>query len=274
MHLADLVILALIQGITEFLPISSSGHLALWPLLTGRPDQGVTLDVAVHVGTLVAVCGYFRGEMVRLVHGATDILGGRRTTADARLLLLLALATIPAVLAGLALKLTGAMGALRSLEVIAWATLLGGILLWIADRTGREGRGISDWGLRDALLMGAAQAVALIPGTSRSGACMIMARLLGFGRVEGARIALLMSVPTILAAGTVETLSLVKDGDLALGTDFLLAAALACLSAFAALWAMMRLFGSGWTMAPFALYRIALGLGLLLVSAMSSPSIG
>lgn len=267
MALFDLVILALIQGITEFLPISSSGHLALWPLLTGRPDQGVTLDVAVHLGTLVAVCGYFRRDVGRVFVGAGHIASGRARTPEARLALLLAVATLPAVAAGLALKLAGAMPALRSIEVIGWATLIGGALLWLADRHGERAgataRGGDAWGWRDAVLMGLAQAVALIPGVSRSGACMTMARALGYARPEAARLALLMAVPTILAAGLVETTGLLRAGDVALGLDFALAAGLACIAALAALTAMMGMFRANWTMTPFVLYRLALGSVLL-----------
>lgn len=264
MSTLDLIILALIQGITEFLPISSSGHLALWPLLTGRPDQGVTLDVAVHVGTLIAVCVYFKADIGKVFLGAVDILRGRFQTEAARLAALLAFATIPAVIAGLALKLLGVMPSLRSVAVIGWATLIGGLLLWVADRIGGTSR--SGWGWREAGLMGLAQAVALIPGTSRSGACMTMARALGYPRAEAARLALLMAVPTILAAGTVETAGLIADGNLELGTEFAVAAGLACLSAWGALAVMMRMFRSDWTMTPFVLYRLALGTGLLWIA--------
>ena len=266
MALFDLVVLALIQGITEFLPISSSGHLALWPLLTGRPDQGVTMDVAVHLGTLVAVCAFFRRDVGRLALGAHDILRGQAASADARLLLLLALATVPAVAAGLALKLTDGMDALRSVAVIGWATLLGGIVLWLADRFGGARRTGGGWGWGDAVLMGLAQAVALIPGTSRSGACMAMGRALGFRRDEAARLALLMAVPTILAAGTVETAGLVAEGNLSLGIDFALGAVLAFLAALAALTVMMGMFRRDWTMTPFVLYRLALGSVLLWIA--------
>ncbi len=263
MPLFDLVVLAVIQGITEFLPISSSGHLALWPLLTGRADQGVTIDVAVHLGTLVAVCLYFRRDVARVFAGAADILRGRWRTEEAALAWLLALATLPAVALGLALKLSGAMEGLRAVAVIGWATLLGGIVLWIADRWGGSAREGADWGWRDALLMGAAQALALVPGTSRSGACMTMARALGFRRDEAARLALLMAVPTILAAGAVETAGLLAAGDLSLGADFALGAVLACLAALLALRVMMGMFRADWTMTPFVLYRLALGAGLL-----------
>ncbi|MEM6546738.1 MAG: undecaprenyl-diphosphate phosphatase [Pseudomonadota bacterium] len=266
MALFDIIMLSLIQGITEFLPISSSGHLALWPLLTGRADQGVTMDVAVHIGTLVAVCLYFRADIGRLLTGLRDLFRGQTGTADARLLLLIALATVPAVLFGLILKLAGVMAVLRTVEVIGWATLIGGILLWIADRYGRESRTAESWGPRDAMLMGLAQAVALIPGTSRSGITMTMGRALGLNRVDAARYSMLMAVPIILAAGGGETLGLIAGGDLQLGSELLLGAALSCLSALAALWAMFRMFQGDWTMTPFVIYRLILGVALLAIA--------
>jgi len=267
MALFDLVMLALIQGITEFLPISSSGHLVLWPILTGRPDQGVTLDVAVHLGTLVAVCIVFRADLARALRGAGHLLTARWGTEEATLALLLVVATIPAIAAGIALKLTGLLDTLRAVEVIAWATIIGGVFLWLADRYGRKTRPAGDWGWLDAVLMGLAQALALIPGTSRSGACMTMARALGFGREEAARLALLMAIPVILAAAAVEIAGLAQDGDLALGADFAIAAALACGAALLALRVMMGMFRRDWTMTPFVLYRLALGAGLLIFAA-------
>ena len=267
MTLFDLVALALIQGITEFLPVSSSGHLALWPLLTGRPDQGLTMDVAVHVGTLAAVCLYFRAEAGELLGGLADLARARTASPRARLLLLVALATLPAVLAGLALRLAGIEEGLRSLAVIGWTTLLGGLLLWAADRLGPERRTAEAWGWRDALLMGLAQALALIPGTSRSGITMTAARLLGFTRVEAARLSLVMAMPVILAAGTLETARLAARGELALGAPFVLAATLSFAASLAVITVMMRMFRGSWTMRPFALYRLALGAILLVLAS-------
>lgn len=263
MELIDIVILAVIQGITEFLPISSSGHLALWPLLTGRTDQGTVMDVAVHVGTLVAVCAFFRAEFAGLLTGTGHILSGRFTTDQARMALLIALATMPAVVAGLALKLADASVMLRTVEVIGWATLIGAGLLWWADRAITTRGRAESWTLRDAVLMGLAQALALIPGTSRSGITMTMARWLGFDRVQAARLALLMSIPVILAAGTVETLGVVKDGDFSLGLELVLGAVLSCIAAWIALSVMMRMFAASWTMLPFVIYRVLLGVVLL-----------
>ncbi|MEO1613297.1 MAG: undecaprenyl-diphosphate phosphatase, partial [Pseudomonadota bacterium] len=196
MPIVDLAILAIVQGLTEFLPISSSGHLALYPLLTGRPDQGLQIDVAVHVGSLFAVLLYFRADVAAAIRGGFRVLGGDVRSEEARLALLLILATIPVVIAGLALSLSGMGGALRSLAVIGWATLIGGVLLWAADRFGAEAR--DEWRWRDAALMGLAQCFALIPGMSRSGVTMTAARGLGLTRTAAARFSMLMSIPTII----------------------------------------------------------------------------
>lgn len=263
MEVLDIIAVALIQGITEFLPISSSGHLALWPLLTGRNDQGVVMDAAVHLGTLIAVCLYFRTEVGALVIGSGHILTGRLGTAKARMVWLLALATVPAVLFGLWLKLSGTHDALRTIEVIGWATVIGGVLLWMADRAVARRDEAESWTITDAVLMGLAQAFALIPGVSRSGITMTAARWLGFDRTEAARLALLMAVPVIFAAGTVEIYGVAKDGNLVLGAELVLGAALSCAAALAALGVMMRMFAATWTMLPFVLYRLALGAILL-----------
>ena len=263
MTLLDIVVLSLIQGITEFLPISSSGHLVLWPLLTGRPDQGVMMDVAVHFGTLVAVCWYFRAEVVQIVHGLGDIACRRPGTRDAMLVWLLAVATVPAIVLGLVLSVTETADALRTLKIIGWTTLIGGVLLWLADRFAPERRQSAGWTLRDAVLMGLAQALALIPGTSRSGITMTAARALGFERTAAARIALLMAVPVILAASTLELADLAAEPAPGPVWHLALGAVLSCLAALAALTVLFRMFSGNWTMGVFALYRLVLGAALL-----------
>jgi undecaprenyl-diphosphatase len=266
MELLDIVALALIQGITEFLPISSSGHLALWPILTGRPDQGVTMDVAVHLGTLVAVCLFFRREAGAVLTGLKHVLTGEMGSNEARGFLLVCVATAPVVLAGLFLKVTGWVDALRALEVVGWATLLGGLLLWAADRFGLRLRSFRGWNLNDAHMMGLAQVLALIPGTSRSGITMTMARILGFDRTDAARLSMIMAMPVILAAGTLETYGVIREGNLAITAELGLGAVLSFLAALAALNVMMRMFSREWTMLPFVLYRLALGTVLLAIA--------
>ena len=266
MSLLTLAILALIQGITEFLPISSSAHLILFPTLTGETDQGLTIDVAVHVGTLAAVILFFRGDVAAVLAGALKLLRGERDAPEARLTWLLAIASVPVIVAGVAVAASGLNDAMRAEGVaaplIAATTILWGAALWTADRLTSTRRAFGEWSLRDAALMGLAQALALVPGTSRSGITMTAARALGFGRVDAARLSMLMSIPAIGAAGGWLGLKLVRSGDLALGLDAALAALLAFLSALAALWGLMRMLRN-WTMTPFVLYRFALGAALL-----------
>ncbi|WP_316014394.1 undecaprenyl-diphosphate phosphatase [Roseobacter sp. HKCCA0434] len=260
MPLLDLLILALIQGITEFLPISSSGHLILLPALTGGEDQGVALDVAVHVGTLVAVILYFRADVAEALRGTADLLRGRHTPAR-RLALGLAIATIPVIVFGLFLKLSGLSDGMRSITVIGWTMLGFGILLYIADHIGKRGREVADWTLKHALIMGLWQALALIPGTSRSGITITGARFLGYDRIPAARIAMLMSIPTILASAVVIGAD-IPAADADLWRDAAIAAVLAGLAALAALAVMMR-FLERVSYTPYVIYRVILGVILL-----------
>lgn len=262
MNSLHLFLLALVQGITEFLPVSSSGHLILLPRLLAVEDQGLMLDVAVHIGTLGAVMLYFWRDMLRLMVGLGHVLSGRLSSPQARLFLLLGFATIPVVLAGLALKMAGVMDGLRGLKVIGWAMLGFGIVLYIADRKGPETKQTGHWNWRDALLMGLAQAIALIPGTSRSGITITAARGLGYTRREAARLSMLMSVPTILASGALLGKDVLEAGDWTLLREAGMAAALAFAAALLALTLMMRLLKST-SYTPYVIYRIGLG-GVLL----------
>ena len=151
---------------------------------------------------------------------------------------------------------------------LSQAGVLGGILLWLADRAANRRGAAESWTARDAIVMGLAQAIALIPGTSRSGITMTAARWLGFDRTQAARLALLMAVPVIVAAGGLETLGVIRNGDFELGAELVLGAALSCVAALGALAVMMRMFAASWTMLPFVIYRLALG-GVLLVMAYS-----
>ena len=261
MSLLEIVVLALVQGITEFLPISSSAHLVLVPALLGWSDQGVAFDIAVHVGTLAAVLIYFRRDVAALVMGALALLAGRVTPAG-RLAVWLVLASIPVVVAGLALHAAGPE-MLRSVEVLAWATLGFGLVLYAADRYCPAGRQVDDLGWTGALWIGLAQVLALIPGTSRSGITMTAGRALGLNRQEAARFSLLLSIPTILGAGVLATKDLVDAGDVTLGLDAVLGAALSFVFALAAIAAMMAWLRRA-SFTPFVVYRVALGIGLLI----------
>ena len=269
MPLLQLILVALIQGVTEFLPVSSSGHLILFPALSGYQDQGQVIDVAVHVGTLAAVVIYFWREVRLGLSGLPCLLCGRADTEGARLALGLVIATIPTVIFGAILHFTGASDALRSVTVIGWTMLGFGLVLYVADRWGRQDKRAETWGARDALIMGLWQMLALIPGTSRSGITITGARQLGYARQDAARIAMLMSIPTIIASGTLLGAEVALEANLALLKDAALAAVLAFLSALLALSLMMRLLRSV-SFTPYVIYRIGLGLVLLYLAYSGS----
>ena len=256
----QLVVLALVQGITEFLPISSSGHLILVPVLAGWPDQGLGLDVAVHVGTLGAVVVYFRRDVWRLLVGAARVVA-RRPDARTRLALQIAVAAMPVMIAGAALSSLGA-GALRTPAVIGWTMLGFGVVLYVIDRARPTVREIGHMTFSDALLIGLAQVLALVPGTSRSGITMTAARALGFTRAEAARFSMLLSIPVIAAAGADRGFELYQTADPQLVSGVLAAAAVAFGAALAAIGVLMRWLERA-SFTPFVVYRVGLGAGLL-----------
>lgn len=257
----NLVVLAVVQGITEFLPISSSAHLILVPQVMAWKDQGLVIDVAMHIGTLLAVMLYFHGEVRRLVVGAVNLLTAR-PDGDSRLLLQLAVATVPVVVVGFLVKDLVAHE-WRSPLLIATTTIGFGVLLFLADRkAGQAERGLAGMTYRDALLIGLMQALALVPGVSRSGITMTMGLFLSFSRTEAARFSLLLAIPTTAAAGLLGGVEIWQSGDAALQTDALYAAALAFTAAYAAIWGLMRWLKSA-TFTPFVVYRLALGAFLL-----------
>ncbi|MCL4139223.1 UNVERIFIED_CONTAM: hypothetical protein GTU68_041432 [Idotea baltica] len=249
MPLFYLLLLAVIQGITEFLPVSSSGHLALLPALTGAQDQGQFIDVSVHIGTLGAVVLYFWSDVKSAFFGALRLIT-------------VIIATIPVVIIGFILKLTGMSDAMRSIKVIGWAMLIFGIVLYWADQKGAQTKVQSDWNLPDAIKLGLWQAVALIPGTSRSGITITGARQMGYTREDGAKIAMLMSIPTIIASGVLLGLDVAKSADWAMAKDGAIAAVFAFGAALLALSLMMKLLKSV-SFTPYVIYRVILGIALL-----------
>lgn len=261
----QLIVLALVQGIAEFLPISSSAHLILLPKFLDWVDQGVMIDGALHIGTLAAVVLYFRHETLQLLQGVGHLLTGRWRTWPARLVLMLVIATIPAVIFGFALAHYDLADDLRSIELIGWTTIIFALVLHFADRYGAQVLRLTDWTLNGALLIGLAQAIALIPGVSRSGITMASARMMGFERTEAARISLLMSIPVTFATGSLIAKEIIESGDATLGHDAIIAAGLAFVAAYltlALLMSMLRRF----TLLPFVLYRLGLGAVLLWVA--------
>lgn len=256
MSLVQIVVLALVQGITEFLPISSSAHLILVPPLTGWPDQGTEIDIAVHVGTLGAVLIYFHRDVLAMLRGLWQGLRGKRTDG-ARLAGHLVIASIPVMAAGVVLVKLGWVDLLRSAEVIAWATLIFALLLVVADKYTMTVRRTEHLTWLSALFIGCMQALALIPGASRAGVTITAGRLLSMERAEAARFSMLLSIPAILAAGGYATLEVVKSGDAQFGMDALYAAWLSFMAALVAISLLMAwLQRSGFM--PFVIYRVLL----------------
>lgn len=262
MPLFHIFLVAVVQGITEFLPISSSGHLILLPKLTGLQDQGQMIDVAVHVGTLLAVMIYFWADLRDAILGLPRLMRGRADTTGARLALLLLIASVPVIAFGLLLHLTGLEAEMRSITVIGWTTLVFGLLLYWSDQIGDTVKTAKDWNIQDAMVIGVWQAIALIPGTSRSGITITGARFLGYERRDAAKVSMLMSVPTIFASGIFLGGEVFLKADMALLHDGAIAALFAFGAALLALSLMMRLLRSV-SFTPYVIYRIILGLSLL-----------
>lgn len=271
MPIEQILILALIQGITEFLPISSSGHLLLVPLLTGWPDQGLMTDVMVHMGSFLAVVAYFWRDILKLIGGSVDLLRGRMTVWG-KLALFIIAATIPAVILGPILDKIGFMDAARSMpQLVAWNAIIFGILLYLCDRYGLWLKRMENMTLGQAMIIGVAQAIAIIPGTSRSGITMTAGRALGFERPEAARFSFLLGVPAIAGAGVLKLGTAVSEGHAISGDQFL-TAFFTFIVALATIAVLMKLVKVT-SFLPFAIYRVALGV-ILLALVYSGYSFG
>ncbi len=262
MTLLQLVVLAIIQGITEFLPISSSAHLILAPIVVdGWADQGPLIDIAAHVGSLAAVLIYFRNETAMLFRGGIDTLRFQASD-DRKLFLFIAAATIPTLALAAVFVLFDLTSALRSPVVIGWTSIIFGALLWHADRSKGDREGLDAITWRDALTIGAAQMIALVPGVSRSGITMTMARYLGMARSEAARFSMLLAIPTILALGFFAAIDIAQEGAGATMTSAAIVAVLSFVCAYAAIAVLMQLTRKI-SFTPFVIYRIIFGIALL-----------
>jgi len=263
MDFLQMLLIAIVQGVTEFLPISSSGHLILLPYLTGYADQGPMIDVAVHVGSLLAIITYFFKDVWGLARGGASSIGIGKAPAERRLFWYIVAGTIPAVALGLFLKLGGYLDGFRFTELVAVNLIVYGVILGVADRIGRSDRSYEDMTLKDAVIVGLAQALALIPGTSRSGVTMSAARFLGFGRVEAARFSFLLSIPAVAGAGVLIIPDLMEaKADLLV--EALITGVLTFLAALATMAFLMRFLRSA-SMMVFVVYRIIMGVVLLII---------
>jgi undecaprenyl-diphosphatase len=257
----QIVILAIVQGITEFLPISSSGHLVLVPFLFGWADQGLAFDVSVHAGSLGAVCIFFRRDIASLLSGGVQILDGNIKTPESRMALAILLGTIPAAMAGL-LFASWIEGNLRDPAVIVYTLSGYGVMMALADRFSSRERNISTVGLKYALIIGCAQALALVPGTSRSGVTITAARLLGFERQDAARFSFLLSAPIILLAAGYKFVQMLMSGVAVAWGQLGLATLSACIVAYLSIGFFMRVV-TRVGLAPFAIYRLLLAAYIL-----------
>ncbi len=257
MSIEQILVLAIVQGLTEFLPVSSSGHLILIPAFTGWRDQGIVTDVMVHIGSLFAVLVYFWRDVIQLGYGAIEVVQGK-VTQRSRMATYIALATIPALGFGAILKFSGISAAIRGVEIVAFGAIFFGILLYIADVVGKRLKSMEDMTLAPAMIIGLAQAIALIPGTSRSGITITAARFLGFERGEAARFSFLLGIPAISAAGLFTALEAFQEGG-GVPADALWAAFFTFFAALAAIAFLMALVKRT-SFLVFVIYRIALGL--------------
>lgn len=280
MTFLQLLLIAVVQGITEFLPISSSGHLILIPYLTDFEDQGPLIDVAVHVGSLLAIVVYFFKDVVTLARGGFASIGIGKAPAERKLFWWIVLGTIPAVVFGLAIKM-GAfnsvaetwfgitvvdddlMASIRFTDLIAVNLIVYGLLLGVADWLGKETKTFEDMTWRDGLLVGLAQALAIIPGTSRSGVTMTAARALGYSRFESARFSFLLSIPAVAGAGVLIVPEIFEAGG-GLAMEALIAGVLTFAAAFLTMAFLMNFLKKA-SMLVFVVYRIAMGCALLLL---------
>ncbi len=257
MTIFQAAILGVVQGVTEFLPISSTAHLRLVPALLGWPDGGAAFTAVIQLGTLLAVLGFFFRDLLRMVGAAAD--PARRNDLDARMLLYIVVGTVPIGVAGL-LARHAIEGPLRSIQVIAGSLVVVGVLMAVVEKIARHERPLQAFTLRDAVLVGLAQTLALIPGTSRSGITLVAAMLLAFRRDAAARFSFLLSIPAVAAAGVFELPKLLHDRDVGVAALVVGLAAAVVTGYLSVAW-LLRFLRTRTTYG-FVVYRVLLGLGL------------
>jgi undecaprenyl-diphosphatase len=255
----QIIVLALVQGLTEFLPVSSSAHLILVPLITHWDDQGLAFDVAVHVGTLTAVVLYFRKEISSMFFAWFASLGGKHSE-DSKLAWAVFVGTIPVALAGLLFNDVISEN-LRTPLVIATTTIVFGLLLWYADQSARRERDEYTLSWKDVIVIGCAQAIALIPGTSRSGITITAGLLLGLTAQASARFSFLLSIPVIILAGGFEVLDYLEVASINDMNDLIVGALISAISAYFCIHFFLKLLERV-GMTPFVIYRLLLGVVL------------
>jgi len=259
-----IIILAVLQGLTEFLPISSSAHLILLPKLVNWPDQGLAFDVALHLGTLIAVVLYFRKDLGRLIYQWLKSFKNQRLNHESRLAWGVIVGTMPVGLAGLLISHSNAENYLRLPSIIATSTIIFAIFLWLADSLGKRKNDEYSLTWFSIIMIGCAQALALIPGTSRSGVTITAALFLGLNRKASARFSFLLSIPVIILAGTDKAFSLIIQDNSVEWFALFLGALLSGISAYLCIHIFIKLLDR-MGMLPFVIYRILLGIILFAI---------
>ena len=268
--------LGVVQGLTEFLPISSTAHLKVVPVLLGWGDPGVAVTAVIQLGSIAAVIGYFREDLARVSRGmARALRQGDWSHADARLGIAIAIGTVPIVIAGLAIKLFWPgyeNSVLRSVSSIAVVSIVMALLLALAEQLGRRKKQLPAVQGADGLLVGLAQALAIIPGVSRSGSTLTASLLVGWERADAARFSFLLGIPAITLAGLVELKSAFAKGSAYGPLPMLLGILAAAVVSWLAIAWLLRFLQTNSTW-PFVIYRLLFGVGLLMAVAMN-PKLG
>jgi undecaprenyl-diphosphatase len=266
METLHILLLALVQGITEFLPISSSAHLILAPKLFGFSDQGLAFDVAIHVGSLLAVIGYFRKELKLIISDFFGSVGQpEKATEHSQLGWMIIIATIPIIFTGLAFKSFIEIH-MRTALMIAIPTILFGLLLYWSDLKGKKEKDVSSMDWKDALIIGLFQSIAIFPGTSRSGITITAGLILGLTRKASSEFSFLLSIPTIIMSGVFVTYGLLISNETVIWSELLAGAALSFVAAYLCIHLFLK-FIESWGMLLFVIYRLLLGFALLFIAA-------
>ena len=256
-----IILLAIVQGLTEFLPISSSAHLVLLPSLLRWPEHGLVFDVAVHFGSLLAVLYYFRREVHRMLCAWIHSLGGRGASADSLLAWWVIIGTLPTIAVGFLFQ-HGIENVMRAPWIVAAASILFGLLLLFADRVGERRRDEYSLTLKDVLIIGCSQVLALIPGTSRSGITITLALFLGLSRKAAARFSFLLAMPVIFASGVLQSVRMFTEVNPIGWSELALGIAVSALAAGLCIHYFLRLVDRV-GMLPFVIYRVLLGVLIL-----------
>ncbi len=261
MPILHIFILSAVQGVTEFLPISSSGHLQMLPMISNIEKQTVLIDVSVHLGTLGGVIIFFFKDITKILNGFSNILKGKKS-ADGKIFIMIVVATIPLIIVGGIVWITNSVYLFRSIEIIAWATLLFGILLYISDKFFLTVRNIETITTFQAIIFGLAQVISIIPGTSRSGIIITFARFFGYKRTDSAKFAMLLSIPAIILPGILSTWEILSSENIKLQHDFFISLFVSFIFSLIALSLLMRWLKKS-SFFPFAFYRIIIGILML-----------